>query len=347
MSIATDRLDFWFHESVSCLQDCMAMALKYYGEDPITILGARWSFFHDPAQVSQQEFYYPSPYGDLGRDLAPFHNLSARWHSAPDANAMLVDVEKALLDGRPVMLVEDNYFMPNRPAWHDVHAAHLVLVTGYDMLNETYRIMEPTPPLYHGSISREQLLKAIGSENEIREEWRDYFFAGAELSFQWIDIHPPSSPPPLDIAFVKDVLVQNLRDFRDPDLSDATLKGLTGLRQYLEDVVLQARQSEQAAQQRLSEIYTIGWAHLAQTALHAEYLKKASHAFSSAELCEAARRVDSLAAKWTAFRLFGAHGAHGDIGTSVAISEIARRTPQFALDHELALDSIETAIKNL
>jgi len=79
MNVKADPLDFWFHESVSCLHDCMAMILRSYAKDPIELLGARWSFHHNPTEVSQEEFYYPSPTGYLGSDLAPYHDLKAQW----------------------------------------------------------------------------------------------------------------------------------------------------------------------------------------------------------------------------------------------------------------------------
>ena len=183
MAIETGGLTYWFHESVSCLHDCMAMILQWRGQEPIAVLGAHWCFFHDPANVSTEEFYYPSRTGDLGRDLAPYHELGARWRLAPDSDALLGDICASLDDGRPALLVEDNFFMPNRPAFQDVHAAHLVLVTGYDSAAETLQIMEPTPPLYHGPISRAQLAQAVGSDNQARAQSRDFFFAGSKIAF--------------------------------------------------------------------------------------------------------------------------------------------------------------------
>ena len=96
----------------------------------------------------------------------------------------------------------------------------------------------------------------------------------------------------------------------------------------------------------MAEIYTVGWAHLAQTALHAEFLKQFGATFNNPKLLEAAGRVDRLAANWTAFRIFGAHGAHGGIELETAVSEIEKRVSGFISDHERALDTIEDAVKS-
>lgn len=346
MVVELPNMSYWFHESVSCLHDCMAMVLMYYGQDPIEVLGAHWCFFHDQTQVSSEEFYYPSRWNDLGRDLAPYHNIGARWRQAPNSDELLEGICASLDEGRPALVVEDNFFMPNRPAFHDVHAAHLVVVTGYDRNRAIFRIMESTPPLYHGQISRNQLVMAAGSNNDSRLGSRDFFFAGATIDFRWIDVDKFTTVPAMDVDRMRSVLEQNLSDLTSIGKGDHLL-GITGLETYLRDLVSNARSSEQRARQLLAEIYTVGWAHLAQTALHAEFLKQSGIAFRSPPLLEAARRVDSLAAQWTAFRLFGAHGAHGEVPLAAAILEIQNRIEAFITGHYRAIAAINYAIPHI
>tara|TARA_R110002124_G_scaffold27594_6_gene98338 strand:+ start:359 stop:1453 length:1095 start_codon:yes stop_codon:yes gene_type:complete len=346
MAIETGGLTYWFHESVSCLHDCMAMILQWRGQEPIAVLGAHWCFFHDPANVSTEEFYYPSRTGDLGRDLAPYHELGARWRLAPDSDALLGDICASLDDGRPALLVEDNFFMPNRPAFQDVHAAHLVLVTGYDSVAETLQIMEPTPPLYHGPISRAQLAQAVGSDNQARAQSRDFFFAGSKIAFRWIEVDAFVPVPAMDGDGLRAILERNLDELGATGMS-GQLVGIAGLETYLRDLVAGARRSAAVAPSLLGEIYTVGWAHLAQTALHAEFLRQSGVALACPALLEAARRVDSLAGQWTAFRLFGAHGAHGEIPVAAAVAEIDNRIGHFIADHHRAVGAIEQAVAQI
>lgn len=344
MMLPSQNLKHWFHESVSCLHDGMAVVLLYYGYDPIDTLGARWSFFHDSAAVTQEEFYYPSPTGHLGLDLAPFHGLKADWRCAPDGKRLLADVVSAVREGRPVLVVEDNFHMPNRPAYQDVHAAHLVLVTGYEDETRTFRVLECTPPLYHGPISYEQFYKAVGSDNEAREASRDYFFAGRELAFRWIDIQNPPLPSLEPAASVETIIRQNVTDLRAPASHVTPLKGLIGLNKYLTTIVETAATDERIARTKLSEIYTVGWAHLAQTALHADYLKAHGLRLQRPTLLLAARRVDHVAAAWTGLRLWGAHGAHGDVPVGVAVEQLRRRIRPMISLHEAALEALETTL---
>jgi len=242
MAIEPSKLNYWFHESVSCLHDCMAMILQSRGQEPIAVLGAHWCFFHDPAHVSAEEFYYPTRSGELGRDLAPYHQLGARWRLAPDSDALLSDIRASLDEGRPAMLVEDNFFMPNRPAFQDVHAAHLVLVTAYDRAADSLQIMEPTPPLYHGPIAWAQLEQAVGSDNQARAQSRDFFFAGSSIGLRWIEVDAFAPLPAMDGDGLRAILERNLDELGATGMS-GQLVGIDGLETYLRDLVASARRS--------------------------------------------------------------------------------------------------------
>ncbi|MEF2074667.1 BtrH N-terminal domain-containing protein [Consotaella aegiceratis] len=347
MTVELSGMKYWFHESVSCLHDCIAMVLLHCGQEPIAVLGARWCFFHDRQKVSSEEFYYPSRNTEqLGQALAPFHALRARWRLAASSDELLEGVCHSLDDGRPALVVEDNFFMPNRPAFRDVHAAHLVLVTGYDRDNNTFRIMEPTPPLYHGAISREQLRAAVGSDNEVRPGLRDFFFAGSRIEFRWIDVEKFRAVPAIDTERLISILQRNLADLSTVSTT-GQLIGISGLEAYLRDLVSNPGESDESAKLSLAEIYTVGWAHQAQTALHAEFLKQSGMVLRSPFLLEAARRVDSIAAQWTAFRLFGAHGAHGGLSLAMALLEIEDRIEGFISSHRRALAAIDRAITSI
>lgn len=340
MRVKIEPLQFWFHDLCSCLQDCFAILLIHKGHDPIVTMGASWEFFHSDKYVRNEEFYYPSPRGSLDKDLFPFHPVQATWRSSDDAYAAWEQIRSVLIEGRPVIAVEDNFYMPNRPAFGDVHAAHLVVVTGFDDEAEEVFILEPTPPLYDAAIPLRDFIRARQSVNEMRPNTRDFFFAGVGIDNRWIDVTIDPVFPEPDCDWVRKVLSANLERFHSGSRGSQAQVGIDGLAAYLDDIHERSAGPEGAA--ALCELYTVGWASQSATALHADFLRKMGRALEWDALSEAGRHVDQLANDWTALRLLGAHG--GTRGRDVR-DQIKRRSPKFVEDHRRALEMIAHALK--
>ncbi|MFG2049504.1 BtrH N-terminal domain-containing protein [Micromonospora sp. NPDC048935] len=337
MKLLLKDLPFWFHDLGNCLHDCFGTLLLRQGFDPVEALGAGWEFHHDPAQVRGEEYYHPAPRPTLGENLFPFHPVRARWQEPADAQEAWAGIRASIQDGRPVLAAVDNFYMPIRPAFGDVHAAHLVVVWGFDDEAREVYLLEATPPLFSGPLAFDDFLRARGSANEARPNTRDYFFAGPRIRHRWIDVEFTGPAPEVTAAWVGEVVAHNVRGWLEP--GDPGRGGLAGLRHWLADV---AGRDDRAG--ALAELYSVGWAAQAAAALHADFLRATGNRLRCDALVHAGRQVDRLAHQWTGLRIFGAHGS--TTGDRYA-AELSRRTRLLLADHEDVLEQLTAAIRRL
>lgn len=330
-------MEFWFHELCSCLQDCFGTLLRHQGQNPMNALGASWWFYHDMEPVRGEEFYYPAPRPSLGENLMPFHQVRAEWREPADVESGWQDIRASILDGRPAIVAVDNFHMPIRPAFGDVHAAHLMVVWGFDDEAREVYLLESTPPQYTGPVGLEDFMRARASVNESRPHTRDYFFADSSIRGRWIDVTMGEFPV-VDREWVAQVVTANTRGFTAPGTGPGWA-GLTGLESWLTRVCERAANVDEAGT-ALAELYTVGWAAQAATALHGDFLREVGNRFGCDALVYAGRSVDRLASQWTPLRILGAHGSAG--GQSVA-EQLWERSLRFVADHRNAVRQLESA----
>jgi hypothetical protein len=337
MKVVLSPISFWFHDLCSCLQDCIATVLLYYRQDPILTMGAAWEFYHAPEQVSREEFYHPLPRPSLAESMMPFHPISSAWHQSDDPEAAWRDVKAMLAERKPVIVAVDNFYMPIRPAYGDVHAAHLMVAFGFDDETDEVYILESTPPQFKGPLPVKQFLIARNSENPIVGE-RDFFFTGTPIKSRWLqlEIHEPF--PELTREWVTEVISTNLGRFQAAS-SDSVWRGIEGLKQYLRSIG--ERATGPSAGAALQELYTVGWTAQSTAALHADFLIQAGRRLDWPQLAEAGRSVDRIANEWTALRLLGAHG----FARPAEVTErLRQKTSRFLVHHEQTLELLDWAI---
>ena len=293
----------WYHDLCSCLQVDIACVLSYFNHDPLLVLGAGWDFHFCPGNWEPVEFFYPTPQGDLGRALAPYHPLLCRWHQPETPEAAKVQLIEALqADILPIVAV-DNYHLPFRPAYHDVHAAHLVVVHGYDSEHDAFDILDPMPPAYQDQLSATILHISRMSSNP--NDGSDPFFAGRGVGLRWLELRPTGQFPALTREWVDDVLMANHTAFLDnTPYADGFLSGLTGLQTYLHTL---PERVQAEGEMVLREIYVLGWAVQASTSLHADFLALVADRLDYPLLREAGRWVGLVAHSWSALRIAAAH----------------------------------------
>jgi Butirosin biosynthesis protein H, N-terminal len=340
VSVTVGPLSHWFHDLCSCLHDCLGTILLHNGRDPVQVMGASWEFFHAPEDVRCEEFYHPAPRPTLGESMMPFHPVSTAWHASEDAESAWAAMRDVVSAGRPVIAAVDNFHMPIRPAFGDVHAAHLMVVSGFDDDRGEVHVLESTPPTYHGPVPLRDFLLARSSTNEARPDTRDYFFAGTEIRNRWLEVTVDGPDPAPTREWVARVVATNVEGFRAPAQARGRA-GLAGLAGYLHDICERAGGTDGRA--ALDELYTVGWQMQAATALHADFLRAAGRALGWDELVEAGRHVDRLANDWTPLRILGAHG--GARGIDVH-ARLRRRVPLFVADHERTLERMEWMLRD-
>jgi hypothetical protein len=142
--------------------------------------------------------------------------------------------------------------------------------------------------------------------------------------------------PAFSEATVHDALGRNLRELQ----GDATpaYEGLAGQERFLRDMA-----DRLAADQDVSdELFVVAGAVLAVTALHADYLAMAAARLGLPSLRELAREVERIAHHWTAVRIIAARSRGPAGGDS-----LLRRTAALTADQRRALDSVESAMRDL
>lgn len=322
----------WRHDLTGCLHVALGALLSFHGCDPVEVLGANWEFSYRGGALRREEYFLPGDHESLLSGLAPYHPVSSRWHEPAGAAAAWDEVRGAVSGGRPVAVAVDNFFLPFRPAFGDVHTNHLITVYGFDDEQDEVLVADAVPPRFRGPIRTADLSRARDSANQVRHE-RDMFFTGNPIGNRWLDIEVAGLLPAFDVTLVRQATSGNLARFRRG--------GLAGQRAFLADVAdrLAAGQPE-----AVDEAFVVAGPVLAITALHAHWLARAGTRFACARLLEAARSVDRVAHHWSAIRITVASD-RDDPGR--AARSLRARAVALANDHERAIGILEEAAELL
>lgn len=328
----------WYHDLCSCLQVDVGCVLRHLGHPLVQALGAGWWFGFRPGVWEPVEFFCPTPDGNLASALAPHHPIALEWHQPADERDAEEQVIDALGRGVPPIVAVDNYHLPFRPAYHDVHAGHLVIVRGYDPAAREFDVLDPMPPAYEGPLPAEVLARARASDNP--DDGSDPFFAGSGPRRRWLEVTSHGSAPTLTWEWLSGVLRANVRDLRDGGVAeDGYHRGLSGLRAYVG--TLEERLSGEGDPSVLQEAYVMGWPLQASAALHAMFLADAGRSLERLDLVAAGRWVGLVAHSWTAFRVIGARGA-AEPATGRALADAGWR---LARHWAHALDAVESVLE--
>lgn len=299
----------WRHELAGCLHACAATLLDFHGVDPLDALGGGWSFRYLAGSVRREEYYYPTPPGrSLLAALAPYHPVSSAWQFPADEAEGWDQVRDQLQQGRPVAVAVDNYYLPFRPAYRDVHANHLLIVRGYDERRGTASVLDAVPPHFAGEIPLQQLIEARHSSNPVVHD-RDRFFTGEPIGGRWlsVEIQPAEPFGPADRARIGSVLRNNLAGFRTEPTDEGCYAGSRGLLRLLRDG---ARRLGTDPWVR-DELFVQAGAALANTAIHADWLARTGRMLDDPGLTEVARVVQRVAHHWSAVRIISARDQDG------------------------------------
>ncbi|MFT7840491.1 BtrH N-terminal domain-containing protein [Saccharothrix sp. BKS2] len=289
----------WYDDLCSCLQVDVGLVLEHAGWDPVQALGSGWRFTAPTGPVESVEYFHPA--GDrLGDHFCLNHPVTLRWHSPTDGERAHRDLVAALDEDVCPVVAVNNYHLPFRPAYHDVHAAHLVVVTGYDERAGTYRVVDPMPPAFRGELDRAVLAEARSSIS--LHDDSDPFFAGDPPAWRWLEVRRDGPQPELDPAWLREVVRDNVAAMRDPAQGPALLA------RVLEELPDRVRRDGDRA---LRELYVLGWPAQAEASLHSTFLTRAGLRLDRPDVVEAARWVDLVAHGWTGLRVSAAHG--GDV----------------------------------
>lgn len=309
------KLQQWYRDPLSCLHTTVATVITAHGGDPLQVLGRRLGFVHLPGQVTSEEFYYPStsPYGLLA-DLAPFHDVRSRWWQ-PESDDIIGQLHQALVDDELLIAAVDNFHLPYRPAFHDVHAAHLLVIDGIDEGRQTLSVSDAQPPAFRGHIELSPFLAAWGSSNPADDQ--DAFFSATEIEYRCLRVSVDDDLAPMTRDDLRLSVESNLAGLSGegrrtldlaPDTASASeedaLVGITGLSLYLDQLCVEAGEGKS---EPLSDLYAMSWPLQAEAFLHGELLRWAAQEWQEPALAVLGRSSQSIASAWTNVRVLGAH----------------------------------------
>lgn len=310
----------WYRDVISCLQSTLAGQIAAAGADPLEVLGAHWEFLFIPGDVRAEEFYFPCRHeGDVARSLAPHHPVRSRWLRPADPADPLTEIRTALSAGRLPIAAVDNFHLPFRPAFGDVHAAHLLVVYGIDEERGTIEVSDAMPPAFQGPIAISDFLNAWSSANP--RDVQDAFFSDSGIDRRLLDVTLGQDFPVLDASLLRQVLRTNVELF-ETGRNGADWRGRAGLRRFTEDLVDRAEAGDARA---LEEAYPFGWGMQAQAGLHGELLRVWGFRHGVPEVCEAGRLAESVAHAWTGVRITSAHGRADPVAAAGDLARHARR----------------------
>ncbi|GLY28388.1 BtrH N-terminal domain-containing protein [Kineosporia sp. NBRC 101731] len=325
---------WWYRDLVSCLQSTFGSVLARAGADPLTVLGSGWRFLHRPGDVRSEEFYYPCPTDasrepDLGAALAPHHELHARWWQPADENDTWREVRDSLNDDRLVIAAVDNYHLPFRPAYGDVHAAHLVVIYGLDETRGLVHVCDAMPPAFRGTVPIEAFLRSWGSANP--SDVQDAFFSDSQIGRRCLDVRLDAEPAPLTPELLGGFMRIDVEHFTT---AGPGRTGLTGYDRFAAELLDRCRAGDAGA---LRELYPFGWAMQAQASLHGELVRRCGHEWDDPALAGAGRAVETVAHAWTGLRFTGAHGLADPRAVS---SDIAHHLTVLRSAYARAVDAV-------
>jgi Butirosin biosynthesis protein H, N-terminal len=335
----------WRHALAGCLHSCVGTVLDFHGVAPLDALGPRWSFYY-ARDVRREEYYYPCPPGtSLLEALVPGYPCRSRWQLPGDEQEGWTQVREQVLAGRPVIVAVDNYHLPFRPAYRDVHTNHLAIVYGFDDDKGTAWVCDEVPPAFNGEITIADLTAARHSTNPVIHA-RDRFFTANPIAGRWLSIELAEQPARggHDLANIQTWLRANLAGFGPDTSSSATngssqdaYVGLAGQHRFLTDAAATIGADGDAATASRDELFIVAGTALAGCAIHADWLARTAALVREPGLLEGARLVERVAHHWSAIRISTAAG--GDAGT------LRRRAGALRADHLVALDRLQAQLE--
>ncbi|GAB3986217.1 hypothetical protein GCM10029978_101150 [Actinoallomurus acanthiterrae] len=339
MKVVLDGVRPWRHDLAGCLHACAATLLAHQGVAPLDALGASWGFYYPPGDFRQEEYYFPSrPGASLLSAIAPYHPVTSRWHTPGGPDQGWAEVRERVAAGTPVAVAVDNFELPFRPAYQDVHANHLIIVYGFDDDERTARVLDAVPPHFDGDLPIGVLTAARDSGNEAHHD-RDMFFAESPIADRWLEVTVDHTRIlPVDREVVTARLLRNLAGFTAPDDGDDH-EGLSGLESFLRVMEQRLVRGDEIA----DELFVVAGGVLATTALHADWLTDVGRTLDAPFLRELGRTVERVAHHWTALRITAALTRKED----VSARRLRRRHDAILGATEQALFQTEAALADL
>ncbi|WP_330242394.1 BtrH N-terminal domain-containing protein [Streptomyces sp. NBC_00525] len=320
----------WYEDPLSCLFTTLGSVLMEHGLRPVDVLGAACEFAYAPGDAMCEEFYRPAQSSrGVAADLCPYHDIESSWTTGSDTKDLIRLVEAH----SGVIVAVDNYHLPFRPAFHDVHAAHLVVVPGWRRTpggEAEFYVSDAQPPKFQGWLAAEHLVNSWLSGNP--SDVQDMFFSSREIGGRVLTTRVRPHADGSGGVPTARALRGNLDrwDTGTARAADRVWSGRAGLRRFVERL-----RENRDDPEELRGAYTFGWTMQAQAFLHGRFAQERARLTGRPALLEVAASADRVVSAWSNVRLLGAHAAR----TEGIAGLVPRRGAELVLAYErLAAD---------
>lgn len=338
MRVELDGVRAWRHDMAGCLHACVATLVDHAGFDPLEVLGGNWQFYYRAGDVRSEEYYFPRPPNrSLLASLAPHHPIESRWRWPDSPEQGWQQVREQVLAGTPVAVAVDNFEVPFRPAYQDVHSNHLVIVYGFDDERQTVSVLDAIPPFFSGELPLRTLTAARDSKNRSVHA-RDMFFADNPIGNRWLQMLIARPPRRSDAP--AEFLTRNLQQFCAVPAPNS-YGGRDGIAQFLADMCDRL----EAGRNVVDELFVVAGVALAGTAIHADWVAETGRRLGLPGWPELARQITRLAHHWSALRILASLTRSGPTGRSqVDVARLRHRRAVLLADLDRTLAGIELAV---
>lgn len=279
----------------SCLFSATASILRYRGWDDLMSLGARWEFVYPLNGIVRAEYFIPVRDGSLMEVLLPDQGVTSSWRTTDEPKQAWEDLTAAVMAGHPTPVAVDNYYLPYRPAYGDVHSNHLVLVYGIDDDLDVVYVIDATPPAFRGPLATKHLRNARASRNPDEGD-RDFFFTRSPIAHGQLDIRFPAEPWAPTEETIRKAIRRNLVNLSRTTEDSRWLTGTAGIYR-LADLI------EHSNGEHCDGLFIVSGALLCGRARHAVFLKRAAALLRIPRLAEIGRSIDEISYQWAAARI--------------------------------------------
>ncbi|WP_322923408.1 BtrH N-terminal domain-containing protein [Paenibacillus campi] len=337
MKSILEPIEIWRHDLTSCLQDSIATALIHAGIEPLPVLGARWNFYYEKGDYRREEYYYPcQDKNNPAESLSAYFPVHTHWNTPKDEQEAWEQLQAKIQEGKPVIVAVDNYYLPFRPAYQDVHTNHLIVVYGIDTEQEIVYVLDNKPPQFKGAIPIETLRQARNSLNPGSDRSL-YFYTDNPIENRWLDVVIENFVAEPNEDWVKQVISKNLEAW-SASSEDDTWLGIDGIERLLAQLHTRSLLNDPNA---MDELYVVGWTIQQQTSLHGDFLIFIGNKLNVLKMAEVGRDVNRLAHAWSNLRMLGAH--HRACGSEIS-NRLEEASLQLVLEYRKVLQKMKSII---
>ncbi|MGV7117116.1 BtrH N-terminal domain-containing protein [Paenibacillus kyungheensis] len=337
MKTILEPIEIWRHDLTSCLQDSIATSLIHAGIDPLPVLGAKWNFFYPKGDYRKEEYYYPcQDNNNPAESLSTFFPIHSNWNVPQNEEQGWEQLLEQLYAGKPVIVAVDNFYLPFRPAYNDVHTNHLIVVYGIDFDQELVYVLDNKPPQFKGAIPIEVLKMARNSLNPGNDRSL-YFYTDNPIKNRWLDVVIEQFVPELNQEWLYQVIRSNLDGWQVNSENDIWL-GIDGIEKLLNQLHIRSTLNDPTA---MDELYVVGWTIQQQTGLHGDFLTSTGLQMNLFQVAEIGRDVNRLAHSWSNLRMLGAHYRNH---SSEIAGQIESSGQQLIFDYQKVFQKMRSAI---